>query len=101
MADAILDELKALTKKKEPEKEKERELSPREKEFSGIEAIIEKARASFLEDEDLALGDIIGTIASSLGDLIKPTEEEENEQIVKGIAETKSKKLATIGEGEK
>ena len=97
MADAILDELEALSKKKEPEKE---EASPREKEFSQIEAIIGEAKATFLEDEDLELGDVIGTIADSLGNLIKPTEEEENKQIVEDITKTKSKKLATIGEGE-
>jgi len=68
----------------------------RAKEFSEIEAIIEKAKASFLENEDLQLADLIGTISEDLGNLIKPTGEEENEAIVEGIAETKSKKLATI-----
>ena len=69
----------------------------RAKEFSEIEAIIEKAKTTFLEDEALVLADVISSISDNLGNLIKPTEEEENEAIVEGITKERSKNLSSIG----
>ena len=96
MADAILDKLKTLKKGVVPEKREEVE-NPRLEEWKPIEEVINKARERFLADEKLEVGDMIGEIADGLSEIIKPTEEEENEAIVEGIAETKSKKLSTIG----
>ena len=95
MADAILDKLKTLKKGVVPEKREEVE-NPRLEEWKPIEEVIAKARERFLADEKLEVGDMIGEIADGLSEIIKPTEEEENEAIVEGIAETKSKKLSTI-----
>jgi|GEM_PF-4360695 len=95
MADAILDKLKTLKKGVVPEKREEVE-NPRLEEWKPIEEVINKARERFLADEKLEVGDMIGEIADGLSEIIKPTEEEENEAIVEGIAETKSKKLSTI-----
>ena len=78
-----------------PEKREEVE-NPRLEEWKPIEEVINKARERFLADEKLEVGDMIGEIADGLSEIIKPTEEEENEAIVEGIAETKSKKLSTI-----
>ena len=99
MADAILDKLKTLKKDVVPEKKEEVE-NPRLEEWKPIEEVIREAREKFLADEKLGLDDMIDEIASGLAEIIKPTEEEENEAIVKGIAETKSKKLSTIGSEE-
>ena len=99
MADAILDKLKTLKKGVVPEK-KEEAKNPRLDEWKSIEEVINKAREKFLADKELELGDMIGEIASGLAEIVKPTEEEENEQIVNEIAETKSKKLSTIGSEE-
>lgn len=96
MADAILDKLKTLKKGSVPEK-KEKVDNPRLDEWKPIEEIINKAREKFLADEELELGDMIGEIASGLAEIIKPTEEEENEALVQEIAKTRSKKLSTIG----
>ena len=95
MADAILDKLKTLKKGVVPEKKEEVE-DPRLEEWKPIEEIISKVREKFLADKELGLEDMIDEIADGLSEIIKPTEEEENEAIVKGIAETKSKKLSTI-----
>lgn len=97
--DAILDKLKTLKKDVVPEKREDVD-NPRLNEWKPVEEVIREAREKFLGDEDLGLGDMIDEIVDGLSEIIKPTEEEENEAIVKGIAETKSKKLATIGEGE-
>ena len=96
MPDAILDKLKTLKKGVVPEKREDVD-NPRLNEWKPIEEVIRQAREKFLADEDLELGDMIDEIASGLAEIIKPTEEEENEEIVKGIAETKSKKLSNIG----
>lgn len=95
MADPILDKLKALKKPVVPKKKEEVE-NPRLEEWKPIEELIAKAREKFLADEALEVGDVIGEIADGLAEIVKPTEEEENKAIVEGIAETKSKKLATI-----
>lgn len=95
MTDAILDKLKTLKKGVVPEK-KEGVENPRLEEWKPIEEIINKAREKFLADKELGLGDMIDEIASGLAGIVKPTGEEENEAMVEEIAETRSKKLATI-----
>lgn len=95
MADPILDKLKTLKKGVVPKK-KEKVEDPRLEEWKPIEEIINKVREKFLADKELGLGDMIDEIADGLAEIVKPTEEEENKAIVEGIAETKSKKLATI-----
>ena len=95
MVDAILDKLKTLKKGVVPEKREDVD-NPRLNEWKPVEEVIREAREKFLADEDLELGDMIDEIASGLAEIIKPTEEEENEAMVKEIAETRSKKLSTI-----
>ena len=95
MVDAILDKLKTLKKGVVPEKREDVD-NPRLNEWKPVEEVIREAREKFLADEDLELGDMIDEIASGLAEIVKPTEEEENEAMVKEIAETRSKKLATI-----
>lgn len=96
MPDAILDKLKTLKKGVVPEK-KEKVEDPRLEEWKPIEEVIAKAREKFLADKELGVEDMIDEIADGLAEIIKPTEEEENEAIIEGITETKSKKLSTIG----
>lgn len=95
MVDAILDKLKTLKKGVVPEKREDVD-NPRLNEWKPVEEVIREAREKFLADEDLELGDMIDEIASGLAEIVKPTEEEENKAMVDEIAETRSKKLATI-----
>jgi len=96
MPDAILDKLKTLKKGVVPEKREDVD-NPRLNEWRPVEEVIDKAREKFLADENLELADMIDEIADGLSEIVKPTEEEENEQIVNEIAQTRSKKLSTIG----
>jgi len=96
MADAILDKLKTLKKGVVPEKREDVD-NPRLNEWRPVEEVIDKAREKFLADENLELADMIDEITDGLSEIIEPTEEEENEQIVNEIAQTRSKKLSTIG----
>jgi len=96
MTDPILDKLKTLKKPLVPKKKEEVE-NPRLEEWKPIEELIAKAREKFLADEALEVGDVIGEIADGLAEIVKPTEEKENEAIVEGITKERSKNLSSIG----